>query len=157
MRIYRYVGSFLLGAALIAPAGMLAGTNFQDDHHQDDKHRDRDEKNQRRYYDKNHKDYHTWDDREGRAYQQWTVENHRDNRDFSHLKRGEQSEYWNWRHAHPDGDRGRHYVVSVCCDLSDLALRLARTDGLNQTHRARIGEVLTASSLLATLSSGDTK
>jgi hypothetical protein len=39
MRIYRYVGSFLLGAALIAPAGMLAGTNFQDDHHQDDKHR----------------------------------------------------------------------------------------------------------------------
>jgi hypothetical protein len=48
MRIYRYVGSFLLGAALIAPAGMLAGTNFQDDHHQDDKHRDRDDKNQRR-------------------------------------------------------------------------------------------------------------
>jgi hypothetical protein len=48
MRIYRYVGSFLLGAALIAPAGMLAGTNFQDDHHQDDKHRDRDDKDQRR-------------------------------------------------------------------------------------------------------------
>ena len=39
MRIYRYVGSFLLGAALIAPAGMLASTNFQDDHHQDDKNR----------------------------------------------------------------------------------------------------------------------
>jgi hypothetical protein len=50
MRICRYVGSFLLGAALIAPAGMLAGTNFQDDHHQDDRHRDRDDKNQRRYY-----------------------------------------------------------------------------------------------------------
>jgi hypothetical protein len=58
MRIYHYVGSFLLGAALIAPAGMLAGTNFQDDHHQDDKHRDRDDKNQRRCYDRNHKDYH---------------------------------------------------------------------------------------------------
>jgi hypothetical protein len=54
---------------------------------------------------------------------------------------------------------GRAYspVVSVCCDLSDLALRLGRTDGLNQTHREQIGEVLTASSLLATLSSGDTK
>jgi hypothetical protein len=37
---------------------MLAGTNCQDDHRQDDKHRDRDEKSQRRYYDKNHKDYH---------------------------------------------------------------------------------------------------
>jgi hypothetical protein len=108
MRIYRYVGSFLLGAALIAPAGMLAGTNFQDDHHQDDKHRDRDDKNQKRYYDKNHKDYHSWDDRENRSYQQWTTETHRDNRDFSHLKRNEQSEYWNWRHAHPDDDRDRH-------------------------------------------------
>ena len=40
MRIHRYVGSFVLGAALIAPAGMVGGTNFQDDHHQDDKHRD---------------------------------------------------------------------------------------------------------------------
>jgi hypothetical protein len=108
MRIYRYVGSFLLGAALIVPAGMLAGTNFQDDRHQDDKHRDRDDKHRRRYYDRNHKDYHNWDNREGRAYQRWTTENHRDNRNFSHLKRGEQSEYWNWRHDHPDDDRERH-------------------------------------------------
>jgi hypothetical protein len=98
MRLYRYVGSFLLGAALIAPAGMLAGTNFQDDHHQ----------NQKRYYDKSHKDYHNWDDREAGAYQRWTTENHRDNRDFSHLKRKEQSEYWNWRHDHPDDDKDRH-------------------------------------------------
>jgi len=63
MRIYRYAGSFLLGAALIAPAGISAGTNFQedrhDDRHQDDKHRDRDDKqHERRNYDKNHKDYH---------------------------------------------------------------------------------------------------
>jgi hypothetical protein len=108
MRIYRHVGSFLLGAALIAPAGMLAGTNFQDDHHQDDKHRNRDEQSQRRYYDKSHKDYHNWDDREAGAYQRWTTENHRDNRDFAHLKHKEQSEYWNWRHDHPDDDRDRH-------------------------------------------------
>jgi hypothetical protein len=100
-------GFISLGAALIAPAGMLARTNFQDDHHQDDKHRDRDDKNQKRYYDRDHKDYHNWDDRENRSYQQWTTENHRDNRDFSHLKRKEQSEYWNWRHNHPDDDRDR--------------------------------------------------
>ena len=68
MRIYRYVGSFVLGAALIAPAGMVGGTNFQDDHHQDNKQQNRDDKNQKRYYDKSHKDYHNWDDRENRSY-----------------------------------------------------------------------------------------
>ena len=31
------------------------------------------------------------------CYQRWTTENHRDNRDFSHLNRKQQSEYWNWR------------------------------------------------------------
>jgi hypothetical protein len=41
---------------------------------------------------------------EGRAYDRWTTENQRDNCDFSYLKRGEQSEYWNWRHDHPDDD-----------------------------------------------------
>jgi hypothetical protein len=51
--------------------------------------------------------YHNWDDRENHWYQQWTTENHRDNRDFSHLKRKGQSEYWNWRHDHPDDDRDR--------------------------------------------------
>ena len=50
----------------------------------------------------------SWDDREDRAYQRWTTENHRDNRDCCRLKRREQSEYWNWRHAHPDDDRDRH-------------------------------------------------
>jgi hypothetical protein len=105
---YRYVVSFLLGAALIAPAGMLGGTNFQDDHHQYNKQQNRDDKNQKRYYDKSHKDYHNWDDRENRSYQQWTTENHRDNRDFSHLKGKEQSDYWNWRHDHPDDNADRH-------------------------------------------------
>jgi hypothetical protein len=31
---------------MIAPAGMLAGTDFQDDHHQDNKQQNRDNKNQ---------------------------------------------------------------------------------------------------------------
>jgi hypothetical protein len=107
MRICRYVGSIVLGASLIAPVGMLAGTNFQDDQRHDE-HRDRDDKNQKRYYDSKHKDYHTWDDHEAAAYQRWATENHRDNQDFTHLKRKDQSEYWNWRHDHPDDDRDRH-------------------------------------------------
>ena len=108
MRMHRYVGSFVLGAVLIAPAGLSAGTSFQDDHHQDDRNRDRDDNHQARYYDSKHKDYHNWDDRENRSYRQWTGENHIGNRDFDHLKRKQQAEYWNWRHDHPDDDRDRH-------------------------------------------------
>ena len=107
MHIYRHVGSLLMGAALLAPAGR-ASTNFQDDQHQDDRHRDRDAKDQKRYYDKNHKDYHTWDDREVGVYQRWATDNHIDNRDFSHLKSKQQAEYWDWRHEHPDNSADLH-------------------------------------------------
>ena len=51
-RIYRYVGSFLLGAGLIAPAGLGAGVYQQDDRHQDDRRREN--KHQKRYYDRDH-------------------------------------------------------------------------------------------------------
>jgi len=40
--------------------------------------------------------------------QQWGVflsENHRKHHEYSKAKKREQSEYWNWRHAHPDKDR----------------------------------------------------
>jgi hypothetical protein len=107
VRVYRHIGSLLVALALLAPVGMVASTNFQDDH-QGDKHRDRDANNQKRYYDKNHKDYHTWDDREAGVYQRWASDNHIDNRDFSHLKGKQQAEYWNWRHDHPDVDADRH-------------------------------------------------
>ena len=68
----RYVGSFLLGAALIAPAGLRAGVYQQDDRHQDDRRREN--KHDKRYYDRDHKDYHDWDDREESAYRNWRQE-----------------------------------------------------------------------------------
>jgi hypothetical protein len=56
------------------------------------------------------KDYHVWNDREDGNYRRWSDERHyRTYRPFYKLKRKEQSEYWEWRHAHPDNDdRDRH-------------------------------------------------
>jgi len=98
-RMYRYLGSLLVGAALMAPVGMLAKSSPDDDRRQDNK--------ERRYYDRDHKDYHQWNDREDGRYRQWWGETRHDAmRPFHKIKRGQQREYWKWRHEHPDdGDR----------------------------------------------------
>jgi hypothetical protein len=57
-----------------------------------------------RYYDRNHRDYHEWNDREDRSYRVYLGEHHRDYREFHRNSRREQSNYWNWRHSHPDHD-----------------------------------------------------
>jgi hypothetical protein len=57
-----------------------------------------------RYYDRNHRDYHEWNDREDRSYRVYLGERHRDYREFRLTTRREQSNYWNWRHSHPDHD-----------------------------------------------------
>jgi hypothetical protein len=99
-RLHRYLVSFLLGAALIAPVGIQA--KDKDDHNCQDK-------DKRGYYDRNRKDCHGWDDREDRAYQKWLRAKHKTHREFSRLKAKEQAEYWKWRHEHPDDDdRDRH-------------------------------------------------
>lgn len=86
----RLAGTFLLSTALLAPsllttscAETRVGVGF-------------------RYYDPGHSDYHVWDDHERVYYNQWATENHRDQKDFRKLKRGDQQEYWRWRHDHPD-------------------------------------------------------
>ena len=52
-----------------------------------------------RYYDRDHHDYHYWDNDEGVYYQRWETERHRDHKDFKHRSKDEQKEYWEWRHA----------------------------------------------------------
>jgi hypothetical protein len=79
---HRYIGSLLLAAALFAPVAILAAPGAKDDGVQI------------RVYDSHHKDYHNWDDREASAYRNWQQERN-ENREFSKLKREEQSEYWN--------------------------------------------------------------
>jgi hypothetical protein len=56
-----------------------------------------------RVYDRNHKDYHNWDDNEARSYETFRGYHPKYNVTFSKTSRSQQSAYWNWRHDHPDG------------------------------------------------------
>jgi hypothetical protein len=55
-----------------------------------------------RVYDRDHKDYHNWDDREAQSYTTFRVDHPKYNVTFSKTSRSQQSAYWNWRHDHPD-------------------------------------------------------
>jgi hypothetical protein len=87
-RTHRYIATLLLTAAFAVPVAMFAAPAPQ--------------AVSVRVYDKNHKDYHNWDDNENRAWGQFLVENHRNTHEYAKSNKKEQSEYWNWRHAHPD-------------------------------------------------------
>jgi hypothetical protein len=87
-RPHRYVVSLFLTAALAAPLSLIAAPQAVGV--------------QVRVYDRSHKDYHNWDDRENRAWDQFLVENHKNAHEYKKAHRKEQSQYWNWRHAHPD-------------------------------------------------------
>jgi hypothetical protein len=77
------VGGLLLGA-LMTPAALKA-----DDH-------------DRRYYDREGKDYHTWDSHEDHAYRVYLGEQHREYREFPRVTVVQRREYFRWRHDHPD-------------------------------------------------------
>jgi hypothetical protein len=96
-RKYRYLGSLLLTAALAAPVAMMAAAGPQDDR----KEENRQGENSKRYYDKGHKDYHTWDSNEDRSYQRYQTEHHQ-KRAFIQLNTRQQAVYWSWRHDNPD-------------------------------------------------------
>ena len=85
----RYLGTFILGAALLAPASLSA-----EDHHKS-----------KRYYDRDGRDYHEWNQHENEAYRRYLAEQHRQYREFTRTNRREQQEYWRWRHNHGDDDR----------------------------------------------------
>lgn len=82
--------SFLmLGAAWIAPVALRAGTDTK-------------QPQNKRYYDKNNKDYHEWNANEDHAYRAYLGENHQEYRDFAKVKAPQQQAYFDWRHQHPD-------------------------------------------------------
>ena len=84
----RYLGAILLSGFLLSPAIAMA-----DDHHDS------------RYYDRDRRDYHEWNEREQRAYRHWLEqERHRTYHDWERASARERREYWRWRHAHPDRD-----------------------------------------------------
>jgi hypothetical protein len=99
-RGYQYFSSLLLAAALAAPVGLIAAARPQDDR-DDRKAENRQGENNKRYYDRHHKDYHTWDANEDRSYQRYQTEHHQRHA-FIELNNRQQAVYWNWRHSNPD-------------------------------------------------------
>ena len=76
------LGALLTTASVVAPVAALAG-----DHH-----------GERRYYDKSHRDYHYWNDREDRQYRAYLAEQHRAYVPF--VKYRHRQEYFRYRHNH---------------------------------------------------------
>jgi len=94
--MHRIMSTLLLGAALIAPVAIQA----------DDEHHDRDKK---RYYDRDAKDWHEWNEQEERAYRRYLEESRQRDLAWERANAAQQRAYWKWRHKHPDaviyGDR----------------------------------------------------
>jgi hypothetical protein len=86
----RYIPWLFLTAALATPVVIMAIPVPQEGH------------SQNRVYDKQHKDYHNWDDNENRVWGQYLTENHKSSHEYSKANKKEQSQYWNYRHSHPD-------------------------------------------------------
>ena len=55
-------------------------------------------------YDRDHKDYHNWNDREDHAYRRYLTQQHQPYRVINKQSRKQQTQYWNWRHNNPDKD-----------------------------------------------------
>ena len=90
--IDRYIGSLLLAAAIATPTAIMAAPKPQDANVQV------------RVYDRDHRDYHNWDDHEDRAYRRYLQEQHRGYRKYERQHYRVQKHHWGWRHSHPDGD-----------------------------------------------------
>ncbi len=102
-RSHRCLTSLFLAAALSVPVVAIATPRLQDDQDSRNSQNSKDAK-QHRVYDSTHKDYHNWDANENQAWNRYLSENHRKPHDFSKASKKEQTEYWNWRHTHPDND-----------------------------------------------------
>ena len=87
MRLLLILSAFLLSANLIGPA--VARGDVRNHH-------------EKRYYDREGHDYHTWNSNENHAYRAYLQEQHRDYREFNRVNRGRQQQYFKWRHTHPD-------------------------------------------------------
>ena len=92
------VSSLLLVGALTSPA-LVSTVSARPSSTQD--------RQERRVYDRAHKDYHVWTDQEDRAYHRYLEERHLSYHDYGKLKATQQRNYWNWRHSHPDGEERR--------------------------------------------------
>jgi hypothetical protein len=88
----RYISSLFLAAAIAAPTAIMARPRPQEG------------RVQVRIYDRDHRDYHDWDNREDRAYWRYLAAQHWRYREYHRQHHRTQRQYWNWRHNHPDRD-----------------------------------------------------
>ena len=91
-RLNRYISSLILAAAIAAPTTIMAAPRPQE------------ASVQVRVYDRDHHDYHNWDDREDHAYRLYLTQQHKSYREYNKQHHRLQRHYWNWRHSHPDRD-----------------------------------------------------
>jgi len=95
LRTHWFIGSLLLAGAIFVPTAVMAAPRPQE------------ASIQLRVYDRDHRDYHNWDDHEDRAYRGYLQEHHRDYRAYNEQRAREQRNYWRWRHQHPDHEERR--------------------------------------------------
>ena len=94
LRANKYLGFVFLTAALAVPAVTTAAAAQERSG----------EGEHTRYYDRNHRDYHEWNDREDRSFRVYLGERHREYHEFRLESPRRQRAYWGWRHSHPDRD-----------------------------------------------------
>ena len=80
-------------AALGASALLPATASAQDRDHER-------QVQERRMYDRTHRDYHNWNGDEDRVYREYLRERHRRYLAFSRMNGRQQRAYWQWRHEH---------------------------------------------------------
>ena len=98
MRNFKVLRTLLLSSALIAPAALLA----QQAEEKSTTTTTTTTTETNRYFDPTYKEYHVWNSNEDRAYHMYIEQTHRTYEDFPKVKVTEQTEYWKWRHDHPD-------------------------------------------------------
>jgi hypothetical protein len=84
MRHFLILGGLLMAASVIAPVAVMA-----EDH-----------RGEKRYYDRDGRDYHYWNDGEDREYRSYLVEQHRTYVPFVRVRPAQRQEYFRYRHEH---------------------------------------------------------
>jgi hypothetical protein len=84
MKHFLILGGLFMAASLIAPVAIMA-----DDHHRET-----------RYYDRDGRDYHYWNDNEDHQYRTYLVEQHRVYVPFVKVKVRQRQDYFKYRHEH---------------------------------------------------------
>jgi Ni/Co efflux regulator RcnB len=88
----RIISTIILASAVAAPAAVMAAPLPQEANVQV------------RVYDRDHHDYHYWNEHEDHAYREYLEGRHRTYVVYEHQNHKVQNHYWQWRHSHPDHD-----------------------------------------------------